>query len=80
MEELLLAMEENLSDKHEELYAAMNIEYRDFVCHTKPTEMVDIINDAKSRFPNSINVKRASQPFLLRQSIISKSVEYPEEA
>lgn len=80
MEELLLAMEENLSDKHEELYAAMNIEYRDFVCHTKPTEMVDIINDAKSRFPNSINVKRASQPFLLRQSIISKSEEYPEEA
>lgn len=78
MEELLRAMEENLSDKHEELYAAMNIEYLDFVCHTKPTEMIDIINDAKSRFPNSINVKRASQPFLLRQSIISKSEDYPE--
>lgn len=79
MEELLLAMEENLSDKHEELYAAMNIEYRDFVCHTKATEMIDIINEAKTRFPNSINVKRASQPFLLRQSIISKCEDFPEE-
>lgn len=79
LEELLHAMNENLSDKHEELYAAMNIEYQDYVCHRKVEEMLELIQDSQTRFPDSINVKRASQPFMLRQSIIPKAETFPEE-
>lgn len=43
MEDLMVAMSENLSDKHEELYAAMNIEYNDFVCHSNVSDMLELI-------------------------------------
>lgn len=79
LKELLHAMNENLSDKHEELYAAMNIEYQYYVCHRKVEEMLELIQDSQTRFPDSINVKRASQPFMLRQSIIPKAESFPEE-
>ena len=72
-------MNENLSDKHEELYAAMNIEYQYYVCHRKVEEMLELIQDSQTRFPDSINVKRASQPFKLRQSIIPRAETFPEE-
>ena len=79
LEELLHAMSENLSDKHEELYVAMNIEYQDFVCHRKVEDMIELIQESQTRFPNSINVRRASQPFMLRQAIITQEEIFPEE-
>lgn len=79
LEDLLYAMKENLSDKHEELYEAMNIEYQDFVCHKKVAEMLELISEAKKRFPDSINVKRAAQPFLLRQSMITQEEIFAED-
>lgn len=79
LQELLNAMKDNLSEKREELYTAMNIEYQHFVRHRNVKDMLDIIDKAKRCFPDSINVKRASQTFLLRQEIITRTEVFPEE-
>lgn len=79
LKELMSAMENNLSDKQKELSASMNIEYKYFVLHENPTEMLKVINEALEQFPNSINIKRAAQPFKLHQSIISKEESFPED-
>lgn len=77
--ELMEAMKNNLSDKHEELYAAMNIEYQFYVKNLGVSDMIDVINVAESTFPGSINVKRAAQPFKLKQAMIIKAIDYPED-
>ena len=79
LENLMNAMKENLSDKHEELYAAMDIEFQDYVQHMLPTELLAIIKEAEKKYPNSLDVRRAAQTFKLRQSIISKEENIPEE-
>lgn len=79
LKSLMDAMRENLSDKHEELYVAMDIEYQDNVNHQTPEKMLEIINDAESRFPKSQNVKRAAQFFKYRQSIIQEEKIFPED-
>ncbi|EEO46232.1 TIR domain-containing protein [Bacteroides thetaiotaomicron] len=79
LKHLMAAMQKNLSDKQEELYTAMDIEFRYFVSHDSPSDMIKLINNALSIFPNSINVKRAAQPFKLHQSIIFKEESFPEE-
>lgn len=79
LEELMEAMKDNLSNRHEELYAAMNIEYQYYVKNLGVLQMIDLIGEAESAFPESINVKRAAQQFKLKQAIIPKAVEYPEE-
>lgn len=78
LNELMEAMNSNLSDKHEELYAAMNIEYQLYVNHKEPVYMFSIIREANDRFPNSINIKRAAQPFLYKQNIIKGIESLPE--
>lgn len=79
LKQLMAAMRKNLSDKQEELYTAMDIEFRYFVSHDSPSDMVTLIDRALSLFPNSINVKRAAQPFRLHQAIILKEESFPEE-
>lgn len=79
LEELMNAMDENLSDKKEELYDAMNIEYQDFVLHKTPSEILDMIIEAERKFPNSVNIKRVSQSYKLKQKITSKEEVFPED-
>ena len=81
LKELLDGMKENLSDKHEELYASMNIEYQYYVAHKDPSEVLDIISEAQSKFPNSNNIKRAVQSFQIRQGILSSEQRtfFPED-
>lgn len=79
LENLMNAMKENLSDKREELYAAMEIEFQDYALHLPPTKLLTIINEAEKKYPNSLDVRRAAQTFKLRQSIISKEEDIPEE-
>lgn len=79
LKHLMAAMRKNLSDKQEELYTAMDIEFRYFVSHDSPSDMLTLIDRALSLFPNSINVKRAAQPFRLHQAIILKEESFPEE-
>ena len=80
LKRLMEEMKCNLSDKHEEMFVAMDIEYKDFVEHRSMKEMLSVIGDAQTRFPNSINIRRASQPFKLCHSLISKEEIYPEES
>ena len=79
LEELMKAMDENLSDKREELYAAMNIEYCDYILHKKPYEILDMIIEAERKFSNSINIKRVSQSYKLKQEIIFNEDIFPED-
>lgn len=76
---LMDAMKDNLSDKHEELYVAMNIEYQHRIARTDAPTMYKIINEANESFPNSINVKRAAQPFYHKQGIINNIELLPED-
>ena len=69
LKRLMEEMKCNLSDKHEEMYAAMDIEYKDLVEHRSMAEMIAVIDEAEARFPNSDNVKQASKPFKQRNSI-----------
>lgn len=77
--ELMDAMKENLSDKREELYNAMNIEYHDYILHKKPSEILDMIIEAERKFPNSVNIQRISQSYKMKQKIISKEITLPED-
>ena len=79
LKSLMDDMRENLSDKHEELYVAMNIEYQDNVSHLSPEKMLEIIKEAELKFPRSHNVKRAAQFFKIRQSIISEEEVFSED-
>ncbi len=79
LHDLMCNMENNLSEKHEELYAAMNIEYQEFVNQRKPVDMMNIIRKAEDTYPSSINVKRAAHSFYVRQSILTKEELFPEE-
>ena len=73
------AMKKNLSDKHEELYAAMEIEYKYYVKKIGVQEMLDLIRKSETNFPGSVNIKRAAQPFKLKQAIITKEELLPED-
>ena len=79
LKKLMNAMQKNLSYKHDELYAAMDIEYRFHVLHSIVPEMIDIIHNAETRFPDSVNIKRAAQSFKLRQAILHKEELLPED-
>lgn len=76
---LLDAMKSNYSDKHEEMFASMNIEYQAYVCHKSPSEMFSIIDEAERRFPNSVNVERASYNYKLRQEIVTTEKAFAED-
>ena len=76
---LLEDMKNNYSDKHEELYAAMNIEYQAYVCHKKPSEIFDLIKEASNRFPDSVNIERAAYNYKYKQEMLDKEKSFSEE-
>lgn len=79
LEELMDAMRRNLSDKSDELLSAMEIEYNYFVKKTDISTMLGLIRESELKYPNSINIKRAAQPFRYKQQIILKEEQFPEE-
>lgn len=76
---LLEAMYTNYSDKHEEMYAAMNIEYQAYILKKKPSEVFEIIKESENRFPNSVNVERAAYNYKLRQEIVMTERSFGED-
>lgn len=64
--ELLEAMRNNYSDKHEELFAAMSIEYNAYAVGLPSNEINSMISEAKSRFPSSVNIERAAHNYKYR--------------
>lgn len=79
LEELLNSMRDNLSDKHNELYTAMNIEYQDNVKRKDPTYMLQLIADAESKYPTSLNVQRAAHAYRYKQQIITVDKTFSED-
>lgn len=61
---------DSYSDKKDELYAAMEIDYAFYVERRLPEEMLRIINEKKRRFPNSVNVERSANEYKRKQKII----------
>ena len=76
---LLDAMKNNYSDKHEELFAAMNIEYQAYVSHKKPSEIFELIKEASERFPDSVNIERAAYNYRLKQEMINTEKSFAED-
>lgn len=76
---LLEAMKNNYSDKHEELYAAMNIEYQAYVSHKKPSEIFDLIKEASERFSDSVNIERAAYNYRYKQEMINTEKAFAED-
>ncbi len=76
---LLEAMKNNYSDKHEELYAAMNIEYQAYISHKKPSEIFDLIKEASERFPDSVNIERAAYNYRFKQEMINTEKSFAED-
>lgn len=79
IENIMNAMNKNLSDKREELYTAINIEFQDYVLYKKTCEILEMIIEAERKFSNSINIKRVSQSYKLKQEIISNEDVFPED-
>ena len=79
LEALLEAMHTNYSDKHEEMYASMNIEYSAYVLHKSPSEMLAIISEAKRCYPDSLNVERAAYNYRFRQEMVMAERIFAED-
>lgn len=72
MEELMAKVRNSYSEKKEELYAAMNIEYSAYAKMDSVRNVLDIINAAEREYPNSLDVKRAANEYKLKKEIITK--------
>lgn len=76
---LLEAMQTNYSDKHEEMYEAMNIEYQAYICHRNPSEIFDLIKEATRKFPDSVNIERAAYNYRFRQDMVDGGKSFAED-
>lgn len=79
LEELMRAMKNNYSDKHEELYSAMNIEYQAYIKHMPYESMYELIKETENKFPNSFNVKRAVHLYMFKRGIDTKEIIFDED-
>jgi len=79
LEELMGAMKNNHSDKHEELYSAMNIEYQAYIKHMPYESLYELIKETENQFPNSYNVKRAVHLYMFKRGIDTKEIIFDED-
>lgn len=66
------AVQNSYSTKKEELYAAMNIEYQAYVKKSNVPKMLQLISENLHIYKDSMDVRRASNEYKLRQGIITK--------
>ena len=79
LNQLMSAMKVSFSDKKEELFAAMNIEFQAYIVKLPPADVLNIIHDAEQDFPDSINIQRAADNYKYKQNIINTLKVYSEE-
>ena len=72
-------MENSYSDKKEELYMAMNIEFQANIKRKSPDVILDLIRNAEKKFPSSINIQRTAHEYKLKQAIVNKEMVFPED-
>ena len=66
---LMKDVEENYSDKKDELLASMRIEYAYYIERKTPADMIDLIKKTKRDFPNSIHVERVVKEYRRKQGL-----------
>lgn len=69
LRKLMKEVTESYSDKKEELLAAMQIDFDSIVERKNPTEMIQILKEAKAAHPDSVNVGRAINDYRRRQGL-----------
>lgn len=79
LNELMTAMKHNYSDKQDELYVAMNIEYQAYIKNVPYEDLYLVIHEAKQRYPNSPNVERAIHSYMLKRGIETKEKIFAED-
>lgn len=72
IENLMSAVRNSYSSKKDELYLAMDIEYRAYIKCCAGDEMLSYIMEALKQYPDSMDIKRASNEYKYRQDIITK--------
>ena len=72
MEELMQAVKNSYSDKKEELWTAMNLEYAAYAKREPVNKILKMISEAEKLYPDSLDIKRAANEYKLKQEIISK--------
>ena len=72
MEELMQAVKNSYSDKKEELWTAMNLEYAAYAKREPVDKILIMISEAEKLYPDSLDIKRAANEYKLKQEIISK--------
>lgn len=79
LEELIKQVENSHSPKKNELTTAMHLEIDITLRRKTPSDILDDINEAERRFPDSPNIGRISTDFKFKQGIIKKRNHYEEE-
>lgn len=79
LEEIMGIVQNSFSDKKEELYAAMEIEFHAYALRDSPSKILQLINKAQKDFPKSLNIKRAAHEYKLKQEMIIKDLSFSED-
>ena len=79
LEAIMEIVQNSFSDKKEELYAAMEIEFHAYALRDSPSKILQLINKAQKDFPKSLNIKRAAHEYKLKQEMIIKDLSFSED-
>lgn len=79
LNELKKAIENNFSPKKDSILAAMDIDYKSYVSHIVPQEIVKIIDEYKCKYPQSKEIERAANEYYYKQNIHKKRIVVEED-
>lgn len=79
LESLMEAVQNGYSEKRDELYAAMDIEYAAYVKKESVSSMLALINEYQKVYPGSMDIRRAANEYKYRQGILSRTQLDKEE-
>ena len=72
-------MRNSYSEQRDEIYGAMLIEYKHYVDHATPAEMLPLIEKWQASYPHSDNIKMAGDNYKFRQKLIKEEKFYAED-
>lgn len=76
---LMEAVRNSYSEKKEELYAAMDIEYKAYVNNEKVAKILSLIKEYLEEHPSSLDIRRAANEYKLKQGILTGTAFDKEE-
>ena len=79
LKQLMDEMRNSYSEQREEIYGSMQIEYKHYIGHATPDEMLPLIDMWQAKFPHSDNIRRAGDNYKYRQKLINEEKFYAED-